>query len=82
MKVSSAVGAVSTMFVRDKLDRSEFQCGNCLLVEDYRLEVTSLITQVASLRKKLGKRQSGVFTFSTPVAEWHLCMLDASPSCR
>ena len=51
---SSNVGAVSTT---DKLDLSEFQCGYCLLAEYYRLEVASLITQVAGLRKKLGKRR-------------------------
>ena len=50
--------------------------------EDCRLEVASLITKVTSLHKKLGKTQSGMFTFSTPVAGRCSHMLDASPSCR
>ena len=56
-------------FVSGQTDHSEFQCGNCLLAEDYRLEEASLITLVASLRKKLGKTQSRMFTFSILVAE-------------
>lgn len=61
---------------RDKPHHWEFQCSNF-----YRLEVAFLIMQVASLRKKLGKTQSGMFTFSMSVAGRRSHLLDASPPC-
>jgi hypothetical protein len=66
----------------NKPDHSAFQCGNCLLAQDYSLEMASLITQVTSLRKKLGNTQSRMFTFSPPVAGRSSRLLDASPPCR
>ena len=63
----SAVGAVSTTLC----------FGTIRITDSSNAAIASLITQVASLRKKLEKTQSGMCTFSKPVAGWRSRLLDS-----
>ena len=51
---------------RDRVDRLDFQCNNCLLAEDYRGKVATLIKQVANLHKLLGNPCSPSFSSCLP----------------
>ena len=83
MNVSNIAGAVFTLLFGPRLDLVDFQCSNCLLVEDYRSEVATLSKQVANLHKLLGNPRPPTFYFSsTPVAGLRSGLVEVSPPCR
>lgn len=65
------------------MDRADFQCSNCLLVEDYRSEVATRNKQVANIHKLLGNtRPPSFYLSSNPVAERGTSLVEVSPPCR